>query len=209
LLAAALFFGASLSAQAAPEAEKDAAGHTAAQHDPHDLGHNNATSQLEAPLELRSDLAIYTFVLFGLLMLLLWKFAWGPIASGLDKREQSIAKMIADAKHASESAQKSLLDYEARLAAAQAEAGKIVGDARKSADEVAAKIKHEAEEAASRERTRAVAEITQAKNAALQEIAQKSVSTAVDLAGKIIRREVREADHQQLIRESLDKFSTN
>jgi F-type H+-transporting ATPase subunit b len=142
-------------------------------------------------------------------MLLLWKFAWGPIAAGLDRREQSIARMIADAKHASESAQRSLQEYEARLSAAQAEAGRIVGDARKQADEVGAKIKAEAEAAAARERERAVAEINQAKNVALKEIAQKSVSTAVDLAGKIIRREVREADHQQLIRESLERFSAN
>jgi F-type H+-transporting ATPase subunit b len=174
-----------------------------------DNGHKNPGPGLEEPQEVRFDLSIYTFVVFALLMLLLWKFAWGPIAAGLDKREQSIAKMIDDAKHASESAQKSLQEYESRLAAAQEEAGRIVGEARKQADDVAAKIRAEAESAAQRERDRAVTEIQQAKNVALQEIAQKSVSTAVDLAGKIIRREVKEADHQQLIRDSLERFSAN
>lgn len=176
----------------------------------HDIGHGNATEMLERPEEFtRFDLSIYTFIVFSLLMLLLWKFAWGPIAKALDARESSIAKMLADAKAASEMAAVQLQQYEAKLLAAQEEAGKIVGDARKSAEEVAAKIQANAEASADRLRERAVADIEQAKNVALHEIAEKSVDTAVDLAGKIIRREVKAADHQQLIAESLNRFQNN
>jgi hypothetical protein len=49
-----------------------------------DNGHKNPGPGLEEPQEVRFDLSIYTFVVFALLMLLLWKFAWGPIAAGLD-----------------------------------------------------------------------------------------------------------------------------
>jgi F-type H+-transporting ATPase subunit b len=176
----------------------------------YDVGHGNATADLEKPEQYnRYDLSIYTFVVFALLMVLLYKFAWGPIAKGLDARESGIAKMIADAKTASETASKQLQQYELRLTQAQEEAGKIIGEARRQADAVAASIKAEAEAAAQKERDRAVAEIASAKNQALREIAQKSVTTAVDLAGKIIRREVREADHQQLIAESLSRFNNN
>lgn len=176
----------------------------------YDVGHGNATADLEKPEQYnRYDLSIYTFVVFALLMVLLYKFAWGPIAKGLDARESGIAKMIADAKTASETAAKQLQQYELRLTQAQEEAGKIIGEARRQADAVAASIKAEAEAAAQKERDRAVAEIATAKNQALREIAQKSVTTAVDLAGKIIRREVREADHQQLIAESLSRFNNN
>ncbi len=174
-----------------------------------DRGHMNPTPALTAPEEVRYDLAIYTFVVFALLMLLLWKFAWGPIAKGLDARETAIAKMIEDAKMASETASKQLQQYELKLTQASEEAGRIIAEARRQADTVAASIRSEAEAAAQRERDRAVAEIETAKNQALREIAQKSVTTAVDLAGKIIRREVREADHQQLIAESLSRFSNS
>lgn len=176
----------------------------------YDISHGNATANLERPEQYnRFDLSIYTFVVFALLMILLWKFAWGPIAAGLDARETAIAKMIEDAKVASETAAKQLHQYELKLTQAQEEAGKIIAEARRQADEVATGIRSEAEAAAQRERDRAVAEIEGAKNQALREIAQKSVSTAVDLAGKIIRREVREADHQQLIAESLSRFGNN
>ncbi len=199
---------------AAEAHEKDA--HASDAHAPEsaaqkfDIGHGNATDMLERPEEFtRFDLSIYTFIVFALLMALLWKFAWGPIAKALDHRESSIAKMLDDAKAASETAARQLQQYEAKLLAAQEEAGKIVGDARKSAEEVAAKIQADAEASAERQRERAVADIEQAKNTALHEIAAKSVDTAVDLAGKIIRREVKAADHQQLIAESLNRFQNN
>jgi F-type H+-transporting ATPase subunit b len=65
----------------------------------------------------------------------------------------------------------------------------------------------EARELAQKERERAVADITTAKNQALSEIAQKSVSTAVSLAGSIIRREVKPQDHEALINDALGQFT--
>ncbi len=177
--------------------------------DDFDNSHKNATAALEDPAEVRFDLSIYTFIVFALLMTLLWKFAWGPIAKGLDAREASIAKMVEDAKLAADTATKQMQQYELKLAQAQEEAGRIIGDSRKQGEALAEKIRAEAEAAAEKQRSQAVADIEQAKNTALREIAQKSVSTAVELAGKIIRREVKEADHQALIRDSLDRFSKN
>ena len=58
------------------------------------------------------------------------------------------------------------------------------------------------------QRDRAVADITSAKNQALAEIAEKSVGTAISLASDIIRREVKPEDHDKLISDSLQKFSS-
>ena len=46
------------------------------------------------PLAFDPDLAICTAIVFVALLAILWKFAWGPISAGLDKREQSIAGNI-------------------------------------------------------------------------------------------------------------------
>jgi F-type H+-transporting ATPase subunit b len=195
-----------LPAQAAEEHDD----HGKSKAEQYDIGHGNATPNLEKPEQYnRYDLSIFTFVVFALLMALLWKFAWGPIAKGLDQREATIAKMIEDAKIAAEAASKSLKQYELKLAQAQEEAGRIIGDARRQGEELAIKLRADAEAAAEKQRQQAVSDIEQAKNTALREIAQRSVSTAVELAGKIIRREVKETDHQQLIRDSLERFSKN
>ena len=53
--------------------------------DAHEGGHGGDVNL--NPLDWKSDLAIWTGVVFVLLLLVLGKFAWGPIADGLDKRE--------------------------------------------------------------------------------------------------------------------------
>lgn len=176
-------------------------------HDPMNLSEGNASSQLGAAQELRFDLAIATFVVFILLLVILTKFAWGPISRALDQREETIARQIEEARLASEKAARQLQEYEARLAAATEEARQIVGQSRKDAEAAKDKIMAEARELAQKERERAVADITTAKNQALSEIAQKSVSTAVSLAGNIIRREVKPQDHEALIKDALGQFS--
>lgn len=176
-------------------------------HDEHALEHGDASPALASPADLRFDLSIYTLIVFLILLAVLYKFAWAPIAAGLEKREQTIAKQIADAEHASAMAAKQLQEYERKLAAATEEARAIVTQARQDAITAKDKIVAEAQSAASKERDRAVAEIASAKNQALREIAQQSVSTAISLASNIIRREVKPEDHDKLIADSLSKFS--
>ena len=47
------------------------------------------------PLAFQQDLALWTAVVFLVLLAILWRFAWGPVAGGLDKRERQIADQIA------------------------------------------------------------------------------------------------------------------
>jgi F-type H+-transporting ATPase subunit b len=175
-------------------------------HDLTDLSHANMTSSVTNPIAFKSDMAIFTFVVFVLLVAILTKFAWKPIAHGLELREKGIAENIEQARIAAEQAKAQLEQYEARLAAATAEAQQIVAQARQDADAAGQKLIAEAQVAAAKERERAVADIGAAKNQALQEIAERSVDTAVTLARNIIRREVRPADHEQLIQDALKQF---
>lgn len=192
---------------AEPSGAHESAGHGSNQHDETDLSHGNATAKLSDPSELRFDMSIYSFLVFLILLGVLYKFAWGPIATALDHREQTIARQIAEARMASEKGEQLLREYEARLAAATDEARQIVSGARKDAELAKDKIVAEAREAAQKERDRAVADITIAKNQALDQIAQKSVQTAVALASNIIRREVQPQEHEALIGEAINAFS--
>jgi F-type H+-transporting ATPase subunit b len=197
-------------AKAADEAHPAAESAKGEAHGAHDelaLEHGDASPALASPADLRFDLSIYTLIVFLILLAVLYKFAWGPIAAGLEKREQTIAKQIADAEHASAMAAKQLQEYERKLAAATEEARAIVTQARQDAITAKDKIVAEAQSAAAKERDRAVADISSAKNQALREIAEQSVNTAISLASNIIRREVKPEDHDKLIADSLSKFS--
>ncbi len=177
--------------------------------DPLDIGHGNATRELTSPAQFKADSSIFSLVIFLVLMAILTKFAWKPIAHGLEAREKGIEDKIEQARLAAEKATEQLREYEARLASATQEAQQIVGEARKTAEAAKEKILSEAQALAQREREKAVADITAAKNQALREIAEKSVDTAIGLARNIIRREVRPGDHEQLIQDALKQFPNN
>lgn len=176
-------------------------------HDPYDLSHGNASANLLSPADLRFDMSIASFVVFLVLLGVLYKFAWGPIALALQQREETIARQMEEARLASERAAQQLREYQARLAAATEEARQIVAEARKDAELARDRVLAEAREAAQKERERVVAEIAVARNQALEQIAQRSVQTALALAGQILRRELKPQEHEQLIGDAVQQFS--
>ncbi len=158
------------------------------------------------PLTADPDLAIFTAVVFLLLLAFLSKFAWRPLMDGLDKREKSIRDMIEDAERSNAAAAERMSEYEQKLRSAAEEAQEIVAEARRDAKVTGEKLVEEAREVAERERQRALSDIESAKHAAVKEIAGQGADLAFTLAGKLIHRELRPDDHATLIRESLDKF---
>ena len=185
----------------------DTADHAA--HAPHDNSHGNASPNLDKAEEFKKDIAIYTLVVFILMVVLLRIVAWKPIIAGLDAREQKIIGAIEDARKSADEAQQRLEEYEARLAAAAQEANEIVAEGRRDAEATKDRIVAEAAEAAKAEQARAINEIELAKNAALQAVAEQSTDIAVALAGKIVGRQLNPEDHSKLVQESLDSLSEN
>ena len=114
--------------------------------------------------------------------------------------------MIEEAKQGQEKAAQQLKQYEAKLAAAGEEARELVAQARKDAESAKDRIVAEAQAAADRQRQRAIEDIQTAKNVALQEMTEKSVDLAVNLAGRIVRQQLKAEDHSQLIREAMDQL---
>jgi len=174
--------------------------------DPHDLMHANSDASLTDPAEFKSDLAIFSAIVFLLLMAILGKFAWGPIAAGLDAREQGIANQIAEANRLAEEAQQTLVRYQAQVAGAAEEVRQMLDKGRRDADAQRQEIIAEAQQVAQREKERAISEIQHAKNEALQEVAQRSADTAVALASQIVRRELNKDDHARLIADAIQQF---
>jgi F-type H+-transporting ATPase subunit b len=193
--------------KAAGEHVEHAEGHDHAAGGHHDhIGLADAGLGLEKPEEIRSDLAFFTFVVFLLLIAILWKFAWGPIAAGLDKREHGIAGQIAEAQRMHEEAKQQLADYERKLATAADEVRAIVEQGRKDGERVKQDILTEARAGADAERARAVRDIEAATDSALKSLAERSANLAVELAGKIVKSKLTPDDHARLIQEAVAKF---
>jgi F-type H+-transporting ATPase subunit b len=175
----------------------------------HETGHGNATQALEDPTELRTDLAIYTFVVFLLLLAILSKFAWPKISVALSERETRIERAIADAQAKNEEAKRLLAEHEAKLASAAGEVRAMLEEARRDADATRDQIVADARTAAGQERDRAIREIDAAAAGAMKGIAETSANLAVELAGKVIRETINPAKQQELVRVALARMNAS
>lgn len=184
-------------------AQSQAAEHGEGEHDPLHVGEKGVSG---SPIETKSDLMIFTFVVFLLLLAILWKFAWDPIARGLEKREHQIAEHIAAAERANEEAKEMLAEYERKLNSAQDEVRAILEEARRDAQHTQQEMIAEAKAAAVAEMDRAKREVETAKDQALRELAETSANLAVELAGKIIRTRLDQRQHAELVTEALSRF---
>lgn len=158
------------------------------------------------PLSIDPDLAVFTAIIFLVLLAVLWKFAWGPISEALDQRERGIAEQIAAAQRTHQDAKELLAQHQRRLDGAADEVRGLLEQARRDAEAHKQQMVSEARDAARAEKNRALREIDAAKNLALKDLAQTSVDTAVGLAGRIVRRQLKPDDHADLIQEALKEF---
>ncbi|MEM7475063.1 MAG: F0F1 ATP synthase subunit B [Planctomycetota bacterium] len=181
--------------------EGDGHGHTDL-----DPTHANMTDGTWEVVDFRTDMALFSAVVFLLLLAGLYGAAWKPIMEGLQKREESIAGNIAKAEQAAQNAEAKLGEYEAKLATANEEAASIVAEARKDAEATGQKLVAAAQEEAARLKERATDDVETAKRVALGELADQSTEVAMAVAQRVVGREVKADDHQSLIQEMLAKL---
>ena len=159
----------------------------------------------EAPSLLAGDLgnSFWTLVIFVLVLVILGKYAWGPILSTLQTRENFIREALEKAKYEREAAEARLKEYEAKLAAARAEATAIVEEGRRDAEVVKRRIEAAGKEEADKMIERARREIQIATDTATKELYTLSARLATQLAAQVIGRELNPQDHQRLIAEGI------
>ncbi len=150
--------------------------------------------------------AIWTLVVFLLVIFVLGKFAWGPLLDGLQSREHFIRDSLQEAKAENEKAKALAAEYEEKVLEAKAEATAIVEEGRRDAEVLKGEIERQARTEADRMIQRARREIDIARQTAVKEIYVTSAHLATDLASRIIGREVNAEDHERLIAQSIDRI---
>lgn len=168
-----------------------------------DASHASASTD---PMSFDPDLAIFTFIVFLILLVVLRKFAWGPIMTALERREHNIAEHISQAERNHEQARQLLAEYEQKLAGAANEVRELLDEARRDAESTKQTILAEARSGAEAEKARALRDIESATDAALESLARKSSELAVELAGKIVQTKLSAEDHARLIQDAVAKF---
>lgn len=165
--------------------------------------------EVGGPFEGNLGNALWTLVIFGLVIFVLGKFAWTPILGGLKQREEFIRTALQEAKRDREAAEARLKEYTDRLDSARAEATAIVDEARRDAEVVKRRLEEEARAEANRTIERAKREIGIAKETAVKELYALTAKLSTDVASKVLRREVQPSDHERLIRDAIAELTTS
>jgi len=151
--------------------------------------------------------AFWTLAIFVLVVIILGRFAWGPILNALQKREDFIRDSLEQAQKDRDEANARLREYEEKLTDAQAAAASIVDESRREGETLRRKIEQDAKKEATAMIERAKREIGIATDTAIRELYDLSGKLATDIASRIIRKEVDVREHERLIAESIDELS--
>jgi F-type H+-transporting ATPase subunit b len=147
-----------------------------------------------------------TLVVFGVLLGVLYTFAWPQILAGLRKREDAIFAARDEAVKVKHEAEQLRASLQAQLAKANDDIRAMMDEARRDADALKVTEREAGKREAATELDRARREIAAEKDAALQELRQESVKLAGLMATKAVRRQLTPDDHARLLSESLDEL---
>ncbi len=136
---------------------------------------------------------------------LIKKFLFKPINDILEKRKNLADKVIREAREAREEADSMKSQYEDSLIGAHAEAARIVSEAQKQAQDKADLLVKDAEQQAQSIKAKATADIEQEKKKAVNEAKDEIGSLAMEIAGKVVEKEIKESDHKKLIDDFISK----
>jgi F-type H+-transporting ATPase subunit b len=151
-------------------------------------------------------LMVWTILLFGISMVVLWKLAFPRISEALDKRQKAIEDSIDAAEHTRQEADQLLADYRERLKEARGQADEIIERARKAAE---AHERHASEEASAKrdqlmEQTRR--EIEGETRRAIDEIRREVADLTVMATEKVTRKTLTEEDQRRLVEDALGEL---
>jgi F-type H+-transporting ATPase subunit b len=156
--------------------------------------------------DINPGLAIWTVVTFIVLLIVLRRFAWGPILKVAAEREQSIRDAIEQAKREREQAERVIAEAKAEAEKTKRESAEAFR--RAQADLEASRAEHMQKAAAEAEKLKASAfkEIAEAKSKALSEIRDVAADLAIEAAKKLVTVSLDEHKQKQLVEDYLKQL---
>lgn len=148
-------------------------------------------------------LFFWTLIAFLAVFMILRKFAWGPILSSLGEREKGIADSIASAQRVKNEKSQLQAENEKLLAQAREERSAMLKEAKEIKDRIVGEAKDQAKAEANKIIVEAQEQIQQQKLAALTEVKNEIGNLAVEVAGKILRKQMSAADGQEMYMKML------
>lgn len=151
-----------------------------------------------------SSLIFWEVVSFGILLWVLYKFAFPPILKILEERERKIRESLEQAERHRSEAERKLQEYEAKLNAASREAEAVMAQAKERAQRLLEENEQRLTADAERIKAETAREIEHERRKAVQEIRAQTTDLALLVAEKVVGRSLNDQDHRRLADEALE-----
>ncbi|ACG75676.1 ATP synthase F0, B subunit [Anaeromyxobacter sp. K] len=159
--------------------------------------------------DINPGLTLWTAITFLVMLVVLGKFAWGPIVKMLAERERSIREAIDSAKKERAEAERLLAAQKESLAKAQREAAELARRNQQEVEalrqELTAKARKEADELVAEARRQIAEELGKAKT----ELKAQVVDLAIDAASRLVKANLDEKAQRALVEEYIAQLPAN
>jgi F-type H+-transporting ATPase subunit b len=161
------------------------------------------------PLVPSANEVIWGSLAFLVLLGIMWKFGVPAVKNMEQAREDRIRNDLEGAEKARTEAEAEKAQYLAQIAGAREEAGRIIEEARQSAEQVRRDLIARAETEANEVRQRAEADIAVQRQRALTELRGDVSQLSIDLAERIVERNLDRDAQRQLVDSFIDQVGSN
>ena len=159
-------------------------------------------------LEINPGLTIWTFIIFGLLFLLLAKTAWKPIISSLKSRENAIADSLSRAEQAKADAERMMAENKLERQRAEEETQKALREGREYAEKMRQDLMAKAGEEAKKLLEHARAEIKRDTQAAIITLRNEAADLAIMATSKLLDENMNDERHKRVINKMIAELPT-
>jgi F-type H+-transporting ATPase subunit b len=160
-----------------------------------------------SPLKPANNEIIWGSLAFVVLLGAMWKFGVPAVKNMEKAREDRIRNDLEGAEAAKAEAETEKAQYLAQIAGAKDEAGRLIEEARQAAETVRTDLIARAEQEANDIRSRAQADIANQRNQAMAQLRTDVASLSIDLAGRIVERNLDSDTNRQLVDSFIDQVS--
>jgi F-type H+-transporting ATPase subunit b len=155
-------------------------------------------------------LVFWMTIAFGIVLWVLAKFAWKPIMTSIHEREKSIDEALNQAKLAKEEMEKLKVNKEALLNEAKLERDQLLKETLRMQE----KLMQEAKEKAAIESERTIEktkkQLELERMAAMSDLKKQIGQLSLDIAEKLLSRELRDKeDQQQFLQKLVNEIKLN
>jgi F-type H+-transporting ATPase subunit b len=159
-------------------------------------------------MDMKPGLVLWTGITFLILLVLLSRFAWGPIVKMLNEREKTISEAIEQAKKERAEAERLLAEQKEHLAQAQRDAAELAKRNKQEVEaarvELTARARQEAAELVASARK----QIEEEKTQVAAQLKREAVDLAILAAGRLIEASLDDKAQRALVEECIAHLPT-